>query len=204
MDISIIIPCFNLENYIEKCLLTALSQNYPKSSYEIILVLDSCTDNTEEVARTCLSKGKVPYTIIKADVKNPNAARNIGIEIAKGEYFYFLDGDDYLINDNTLQKLMDNIKSNDSDAVYMTAFESDDKNVIDNYAAWRFFFKRSIIGDTRFPVVPINGDWKFVRMVRSKDGYKQSELEGAYYHYTYPREGSVTARFRKYHPNIYK
>lgn len=55
MDISIIIPCYNLEHYIERCLNSILSQNYESNLFEIIVIIDSCTDNTEKIARGILA-----------------------------------------------------------------------------------------------------------------------------------------------------
>lgn len=86
----------------------------------------------------------------------------------------------------------------------MTGFECEDKKIIDNDAIWRFFYKRSIIGMVRFSTLIINEDWEFVGKVRQNQGYKESKIDDILYHYTYPREGSITAHFRELHPDLYK
>lgn len=195
MEISVIIPCYNLEKYIERCLLSIIEQVYDKSQFEVIIVLDSCTDMSNEIVRKTLEQSKIRSKIINTNVLNAGLARNIGLEAAVGEYVYFIDGDDYLIDNKALQKLKDNILINNTNAVYMTTFESEDKEVVEKDAIWRFFYKRSILGNTKFLQVPINEDWLFVWAIRRKREYKESKMNDLLYHYTHPREGSITAKY---------
>lgn len=91
--ISIIIPVYNVEKYIKDCLESVFSQNL--SFCEVICVNDGSTDNS----RSILSQYKQQYEdLIIIDRKNGglSAARNSGLEVAQGEYVYFLDSDDYL------------------------------------------------------------------------------------------------------------
>lgn len=97
MLISIIIPVYNVANYIQKCLLSALNQTHP--DLEIILIDDVGSDNSMEIARQLLQnhprKGCVRI-ITHSQNKGLSAARNTGLKEAQGEYVYFLDSDDYL------------------------------------------------------------------------------------------------------------
>ena len=97
--ISIIVPIYKVENYIEKCALSILRQNY--SSYEIIFVDDCSPDNSCNKLEEVLKKyPECPYKIIHHG-KNLGlaAARKSGVEVAQGEYILHVDSDDYLLPD---------------------------------------------------------------------------------------------------------
>ena len=104
--ISIIVPVYNIESYLSKCLDTIGRQTY--RNLEIILVDDGSTDSSgflcDDFAR------KDPRTIV---IHQPNqrqwAARNAGLRVAKGEYIMFVDGDDYIHLD-TVKVLYEAIK----------------------------------------------------------------------------------------------
>ena len=100
--LSIVIPVYNVENYIPQCLESILSQSF--KDLEIICVNDGSTDNSLSV----LQDYKAKYgRIIIIDKKNEGSgiARNAGLSIAKGEYVYYVDGDDW-IEDNALEKII--------------------------------------------------------------------------------------------------
>ena len=89
---SIIIPCFNAQESIEKTLLCVLHQTYKE--YELIIVDDGSSDKTREIIELFLQDKNVRYTYIYQDNSGPSAARNKGIEKATGKYIAFLDADD--------------------------------------------------------------------------------------------------------------
>lgn len=95
--ISVIIPCYNVERYIEECIDSVLQQTLP--AYEIICVNDGSTDSTLSILEQQRSKVKLNFKII--DVKNGGAAkaRNIGLAAATGDYIQFLDADDIITPD---------------------------------------------------------------------------------------------------------
>ena len=100
--LSIVIPVYNVENYIPQCLESILNQSF--KDLEVICVNDGSTDNSLSV----LQDYKVKYDrIIIIDKKNEGSgiARNAGLSIAKGEYVYYVDGDDW-IEDNALEKII--------------------------------------------------------------------------------------------------
>lgn len=109
--ISVIIPIYNLENYIAKCIESVISQTY--GNIEIVLVNDGSTDNSEEVCSRYVQNDERIIYLTKEN-GGPSSARNKGIEIAKGEYIFFVDGDDYLASD-TLEKLYTRIVADHSE-----------------------------------------------------------------------------------------
>ena len=100
MKLSIIIPVYNVEKYISKCLDSILNQSF--EDFEVICINDGSTDNSLTILQEYKSKG-----IIVIDKQNEGSgiARNVGVDIAKGEYLFFVDGDDWL-EDNALEKMV--------------------------------------------------------------------------------------------------
>ena len=100
--LSIVIPVYNVEYYIAQCLESILNQSF--KDLEIICVNDGSTDNSLSVLQDYKAKDD---RIIIIDQKNEGSgvARNAGLSIAKGEYVYYVDGDDW-IEDNALEKII--------------------------------------------------------------------------------------------------
>ena len=98
ISISIIIPVFNVELYIERCLRSVMTQTYV-GNIECIIINDGSSDNSLAIitALTNSYNGKVSFKIITlTNNRGPSAARNIGINHATGDYILFLDSDDEL------------------------------------------------------------------------------------------------------------
>lgn len=112
--ISVIIPVYNSEKYIEKCLESVLNQTY--KNYEIIVINDGSKDNSKEI----LSKyqEKYPEVIKHIEQENKGVAktRNYGIKLAKGEYIAFIDNDDY-IDQDYLEKFVTEAENGQYDVV---------------------------------------------------------------------------------------
>lgn len=92
--VSVIIPVYNGDRWIARCLNSVLKQNY--NSYEIIIVNDGSTDNSSNICNEFVEKYD---NIIKIDIVNsgPGKARNVGLQSSKGEFIQFLDCDDSLV-----------------------------------------------------------------------------------------------------------
>lgn len=98
MTVSVIIPCYNVADFIEECVDSVLSQSYPVS--EIILVDNNSTDYTQKVLRKLQSESKlIPLKVSFEEKKGACAARNKGTQIAFGNWIQYLDADDLLMKD---------------------------------------------------------------------------------------------------------
>ena len=110
MTISVIIPVFNCEKYIEKCLESVLSQK--GADLDVIVINDGSFDKTDEI----LTKYEKEVRIKKTPNRGISAARNEGIRMIRGEYTMFLDSDDYL-KAGTIETLSSVIEETDADIV---------------------------------------------------------------------------------------
>ncbi|MGB7499460.1 MAG: glycosyltransferase family 2 protein, partial [Moheibacter sp.] len=94
--ISIIIPIYNVTEYLNNCLNSVVNQTY--KNLEIILVNDGSTDDSAEKAQKYTEKDK-RFRLVHRENGGLSAARNTGLSYAKGEFVFYLDSDDYLKND---------------------------------------------------------------------------------------------------------
>ncbi|NNC49533.1 MAG: glycosyltransferase [Flaviramulus sp.] len=105
MKLSIIIPVYNSEKYIRRCLDSLLCQNIEYKHYEIFIINDGSTDNSLDIALAY--EKKYPQIKVFSQLNSGvGSARNKGIELSTGSYLYFIDPDDYLVH-NVLNKLLD-------------------------------------------------------------------------------------------------
>lgn len=114
--ISVIVPVYNVERYIPKGIDSLLNQTLDPKFFEVIIIDDCSTDNSLEVCKRTL-KGVSNFRVIE-NQKNIDLGptRNKGIELAKGEFLYFIDGDDYIDTD-ALENLLNLAQEHDSDLV---------------------------------------------------------------------------------------
>lgn len=104
MKLSIIIPVYNVENYLVKCLNSCVFQNVNKSEYEIIVINDGSKDNCAQIIEQYDWKD-CNHTIITQRNQGLSMARNNGVKVAKGDYVWFVDSDDW-ISESSLQILL--------------------------------------------------------------------------------------------------
>ena len=126
--ISIIIPAYNEEKYIEKTLKNLKNQDYENK--EIIVVCNGCTDNTKKIAQKYTNK------VFELKKSNLVKARNYGATKAKGKKLIFLDADTYFTNSNTLKEIAD------SKAIIGTCKGSSDIKKLKFHLLW--LYKNSI------------------------------------------------------------
>ena len=128
LKFSIIIPAYNIEKYIDKCINSIIEQTY--KNYEIIIINDGSTDNTKNIIDKYKTKKKV--TIINQNNKGLSESRNIGVKKATGNYILFVDGDDYI--DKKLLETLNNIIE-DEDIIRFQLRTVDEKyNIIKEYS----------------------------------------------------------------------
>ena len=123
MFFSIIIPVYNCEKYLRDCLDSCINQDLLNDEYEVLCVNDGSTDSSINILNDYANR----YSHIKVfsqDNRGVSAARNIGLDNAKGEYIMFLDGDD-LIRKNCLQGLKKTLEEKPCARLKMGAYMGD-------------------------------------------------------------------------------
>ena len=106
--ISVIMPVYNAEKTIERAILSIINQTY--NNIELILINDGSTDGTENIMKSYLEKGsKIDIKYYFQKNSGPSIAKNLGIDMAKGEYILFVDSDD-TISENYIESLVINQK----------------------------------------------------------------------------------------------
>ena len=108
--ISVIIPVYNSEKYLRKCLDSVINQTL--KDLEIICVNDGSTDQSLEILNEYINVDN-RITVINQDNLGAGAARNKGLEVAKGEYIHFLDADDWL-EPNAYELVYHHVKKSDT------------------------------------------------------------------------------------------
>ena len=165
--ISIIIPVYNGEVYLEDCVKSVLGQNF--RDFEILLVDDGSTDSTWDICRRLAAADSRIKPIHKQN-GGVSSARNAGIEAASGAMLLFVDGDDEL-KENGLEALIEAQQRTGADIVaagdvVWKGTEALQKSLEDHpltYSAWAKLYTREIIGDTRFQEgIRVNEDSLFV------------------------------------------
>lgn len=111
--ISIIIPAYNAEKYIQQCIMSLIRQDLPLSNYEILVINDGSTDNTYSILER-LSEEYSNIHVFTTANKGVSNARNLGIETAQGEILLFVDADDYMV-ENTLSTIYHTMKTDNLD-----------------------------------------------------------------------------------------
>lgn len=97
VKISVIIPTYNIENHIQKCLDSVINQSF--KDMEIICIDDKSTDNTLNILNEYASKDPRIKVYQKEENKGIGDSRNLSLTLAKGKYIFFLDSDDYIVLD---------------------------------------------------------------------------------------------------------
>lgn len=139
IKVSVIIPIYNVEKYIEECLLSAMRQTL--AEIEIICVNDGTKDDSMRIVRKYADED-CRIIIVEKENGGLSSARNAGVKVAKGEYLYFLDSDDY-IAENMLETLYEECCRNRLDNIYFDAesfYESPELEV--QYKHYKDYYRR--------------------------------------------------------------
>ena len=175
MLLSLILPTYNVEAYLGKCIESCLNQDLPKSEYEIIVVIDGSPDHSINIAKR-YQENNDNIKIITRENGGLSAARNTGLKAANGEYVWFVDSDDS-ITENCLKAIYEEMTQYNLDALWLkwcnmnkfhniiplydcTLCKEDDEihegldfmcSVMGiYYFAWSFVFKRNFLIDNGF------------------------------------------------------
>ncbi len=209
--ISVIIPCYNVENYIEKCIDSIFEGTLKE--IEVIAINDGSNDKTREILDK-LQKKYNKLNIIHKENEGVSIARNIGLKKVKGEYIAFLDSDDWVDKD-MYNKLYLKAKENDYDIVacdttavypnYNTIISSNinDKTkssealMINSYAVlWNKIYKREILKGMEFKE-GINFCEDVIFLYQLYPRVKRIGVIHQPLHFYLQREGSLTYTYDK-------
>lgn len=159
--VSCIVPVYNVDKYLEKCLDSLVSQTL--QDIEIIAVNDGSTDSSQEIINKYVEKFPQKVKCINKENGGQGSARNCGLEIAQGEYISFVDSDDWLQLD-CFEEMYKIAKKNNSDIVICNMVDNFENGNIIVYdcvhykhpalktmSACNKLFKKDLIGKTRFP-----------------------------------------------------
>lgn len=140
--ISVIIPIYNVEQYLEECLISVANQTY--QNIEVIMINDGSTDGSEKICKKWEKQKDFRYIFKLNEGLGPT--RNLGVEVAKGEYVTFLDSDDFLSKD-AIQELVNCLENKNYPEVIMTSsyYELDNITNIINQIQQRESFETDCI-----------------------------------------------------------
>ena len=115
--VSVIIPMYNAEKYLSVCLESVLIQTF--KDFEVIVVDDCSTDASPAIAESYLEKfgGRLKIIYLPENTGTPGLPRNVGLEFASGKYIYFVDSDDFIV-DNALEMLFEYAETYQAEVVY--------------------------------------------------------------------------------------
>ena len=169
LDFSIIIPVYNSEKTLKRCLNSIKAQTF--SNYEVILIDDGSRDNSLSICKEYETQDQ-RYKVFHQSNKGPSVARNVGLDVAKGRWVCFVDSDD-TVESGYLHELFDTIQKYEADVVFIgqhkfyengnkESFIPDDvdENVIKTFEnlsdkdmfgyTWIKSFRKNVIGNIRF------------------------------------------------------
>ena len=112
--LSIIVPFYNVERYIEQCIRSMYDQDIPMEEYEVICVDDCSPDKSRAIVERLQKEYATLKLLCHTENKRQGGARNTGLREAKGKYVWFVDSDDYLVS-NCLRKMLKLAEDNELD-----------------------------------------------------------------------------------------
>lgn len=215
--VSIILPVYNVEQYIKKCLESIQQQTYP--NLEVIIVNDGATDKSVEYCEQ-ICKIDSRFSVTHKENGGLSDARNVGIDKAKGDYLIFVDSDDFVSQD-MVSYLVSSMENNEADiaicdpAHYYSDRQNNDLNIfypassVKVYektealcemfyqksflvSAWAKIYKKELFDDIRFPVGKLFEDSAVMYLLFEKCEkivYSNAKLY-AYVH----RDNSITTK----------
>lgn len=212
--ISVIVPVYNVEAYLERCICSIISQSY--KMLEIILVDDGSTDNSGKICDAYKEKDERIKVIHKSNA-GPSVARNYGLQIASGNYIGFIDSDDYIAADmyEELYKCMKpgidivccgslSVEKHKKRIAFktkgVTVFNREEalfellKGELISFSACDKLFRKELIKGTRFPKARLCEDLPFTyQMIKGSN--KVVNIGAVKYFYCYRENSRSKAAF---------
>ena len=208
--LSVIVPVYNAEKYLENCLNSIKNQTY--SNFECLLINDGSRDNSEEICLKYVNED-FRFKYFKSENKGVASARNIGLDTAIGQYIAFVDSDD-ILEPNMYEILIKELEINDVDLVgcnydkpsfssvniynnydtYNKVFINGAKDVCDNVTGdhfsleglvWNKVYKKEIIGNIKYRDLKFSEDAYFtIELLANNPNIKSIYIDKILYHYT--------------------
>jgi len=212
MKLSIIIPVYNTEQTLGRCINSVLQSSL--NNFEIILINDGSTDNSANICESYKNNYPQQIQVIHQKNQGLSAARNAGLDISKGQYVTFIDSDDYISKDlycHLLEQL--NVNHNIDLLEYSLVKEAQNNTeILFNFKdsiyrnhrsywikthayihafAWNKIYKRELFKDLRYPIGKKFEDvWLLPRIIQKCQTIATTSC--GYYHYDYNPHG-ITA-----------
>jgi len=190
--VSIILPVYNRENYLERCIISILAQTY--KNWELIAIDDGSQDESHRI----LSEFSLLYKnilIIKQENKKPAISRNRGINLAKGEYLTFIDSDDEYTKDHIFKRIKHMELNPDIDLLHGgvkiigNEFVPDKNNpgrlihLSECYIGGTFFGKKEVYVELNgFKSIPYGEDSDFLERAKKKFNIQKVFYQTYIYH----------------------
>lgn len=216
--ISVIIPVYNVELYIKRCIESVISQTY--KNLEIILIDDGSTDKSGKICDWYLKKDN-RIKVVHQKNQGLSVARNTGLNMATGDWIAFLDSDDWIAID-MYEKLLFLAKSNDADISSCNTINvdengselekkdySDDIKIFNQkemiaglldqkyvrFEVWNKLWRKTLISNVRFVAGQVCEDVHFDRILFLKAN-KMVYIDHPYHFYLYKRPGNTNSSFK--------
>lgn len=217
VDLSVIVPIYNLESFLEDCLCSLVKQN-SKYSYEVICINDGSTDRSGEILQSYANEYPKIVRVFNKENEGVSAARNFGISNSLGKYLTFVDGDDW-VSEQMVDLSLNLLQSNNYDiAISDTIHVFNDNKIVveekikhfvfntENHACGKVF-KKSLIDkyNLEFPRgIKIGEDLSFTfSYLLICNSY--TKTKDPYYYYRRNRSGSIMSnRKQSKYKDIYR
>ena len=192
MKFSIIIPAYNSAGHIRKALDSIKSQTF--TDYELIVVCDSCTDDTEAIAKEYGARTE------SVEYHCDGLTRNRGIELAEGDWVLFMDDDDWWLHEYVLQQLSEKIDQTEADIICFSfifrhiGYAKPIRNVNGSHwiACWCKCYRRTAIDFARFSnETDGSADVQFFMQMFFR-GLRVVDWDMPLYYYNYWRDESIS------------
>lgn len=192
--LNLIIPCHNLEEWITPCLKSiCMQKNNLKVKRKAIFICDNCTDNTQSIIEDIMNKSEWEYEVYEVHEGCAGGARNVGLDHCNSRYIWFIDGDDWLVGEDSIDTILDCMLRDDMDIVqFKIRSNANPLGEFGGGTVWTAMFSSRLIGDYRFNDKQNGEDNDFCEEMWNHRNPKFGKIALAPYFYNYPRENSLS------------
>lgn len=160
--VSFIIPVYNGDKFISKCLDSIFAQTY--KDFQLLVINDGSTDNTLSILEVYKEKFyNFDFTIISTENRGHSHARNLGITKATREYIWFVDADDVLYDDKSLESAIADFKKYQPDIYVFSVFETDYNR---RNKVWTYTLRNKLTNINRSPFLLFKQNWSWNKPLR--------------------------------------